>query len=210
MIEKVALVVDDHPITHMACAPILKEAGFGAILKAPTAEEAYRLAATNAPGLIILDLRLPDSNGLALIPRFLARMPEARILVFTMHDSPVYAARSIEAGALGYVTKTASPDCLLSAINAISRGEVYIEHSVATKLALQRSGRRESDRLASLSARELQVLSLIGEGRKHADIAETLGVSYKTIANVSTSLKTKLGVTNITELMRIALDQEGM
>lgn len=203
-----ALVIDDHPVTHVGCRPMLEAAGFDPILEARTCEEGYRLAARHRPGLILLDLGLPGVGGLAMIGRLLEQVPGTRILIFSMHDEPVFAARALEAGAQGYITKTVPPEELVAAVEALGRGEVYIEHALATKLAVLQLG-RGGNPLGGLTARELQVLRLIGAGKTHGDIAQALNLSYKTVANTSSVLKSKLGARSLSDLIRIAIEHAG-
>ena len=200
-----ALVIDDHPVTHLACRSLLAEAGFEAVLEAHSCEEGYRLSSRHNPEVIILDLGLPGVGGLAMVPRLLDKAPQARILIFSMHDDPIFAARALEAGAHGYLTKTSKPEELIAAVAAIRGGQVYIEHAIATKLALLHS-KRDADPFHGLTARELQVLRLVGSGLRHGEIAERLNLSYKTVANTCSLLKSKLGARTLSDLVRIAIE----
>lgn len=200
-----ALVIDDHPVAHLGCRTLLSQAGFETILEARSCEEGYRLSSQHSPAIIILDLSLPGVGGLAMISRLLDRTPEAKILIFSMHDEPIFAARALEAGAHGYLTKTSKPEELITAVNTIRNGQVYLEHAIATKLAVLHSGRGENPFLA-LTARELQVLQRIGSGKQHSEIAEELNISYKTVANTCSLLKSKLGAKTLSDLVRIAIE----
>jgi DNA-binding NarL/FixJ family response regulator len=202
---RTAIVIDDHPVTHLGCRPLLEEAGFDLVLEARGSDDGYRLCSQHLPDLIILDLGLPGVGGLAMIPRLAARAPAARILVFSMHDDPIFAARALEAGAHGYVTKMARPDELMAAIRATGASQIYVEHKIATRLAVLHAGRGASP-LANLTARELQILHLIGSGKRHGDIAEELHLSYKTVANTCSLLKSKLGARTLADLVRIAIE----
>ncbi len=202
-----ALVIDDHAITHIGCRLMLKECGFDSIHEARTEEEGYQLAESHNPQIIILDLTLPGPGGLAMIPRLLARAEASKILIFSMHDDPIMAARALEAGAHGYLTKTSRPEDLITAVNSILDGEIYLEQSLAEKLATMKSGRR-SNPLSNLSSREYQILQCIGQGLRHGEIADKLHVSYKTVANIASILKTKLGASSLSDLMRIAIEIE--
>ena len=202
-----ALVIDDHPVTHLGCRTLLNQAGFQTILEARSCEEGYRLSSQHYPSVIILDLSLPGVGGLAMIRRLLDRTPAAKILVFSMHDEPIFAARALEAGAHGYLTKTSKPEELITAVTAIRSGEVYLEHAIATKLAVLHSGRGENP-FIGLTARELQVLQLIGSGKRHSEIADELNISYKTVANTCSLLKSKLGAKTLSDLVRIAIEND--
>ncbi len=199
------LIIDDHPITHLGCRRLLQEAGVDEVLTARSAEDGYSLASQHQPTLIVLDLGLPGVGGLAMIGRLLEKTPGVRILIFSMHDDPIFAARALEAGAHGYLSKTVKPEEFIAAINALRAGKVYLEHGIATRLAVLHSGRSQHP-LVALSARELQVLRLIGQGRRHSAIAEQLNLSYKTVANTSSLLKSKLGAKTLADLIRIAIE----
>lgn len=203
----IALVIDDHAITHIGCRLMLEQSGFSEIHEARTEEEGYRLTEKHVPQIIILDLTLPGPGGLAMIPRLLIRAEESKILIFSMHDDPIMAARALEAGAHGYLTKTSKPEDLITAVNAILDGEIYLEQSLAKKLATMKSNRR-SNPVSNLSTREFQILLLIGQGLRHGEIADKLHVSYKTVANIASILKTKLGASSLSDLIRIAIEAD--
>lgn len=200
----IALVIDDHAVTHIGCRLLLNEAGFEPVHEARTEEEGYRLASRHRPTIIILDLGLPGVGGLAMIPRLREKTPNSKILVFSMHDDPIFAARALEAGSHGYLMKSSRPEDLITAVNTLVDGRVYLEHGIATSLAVLHAG-GGSDPINQLSARELQILRLIGQGQRHGDIAEQLNVSYKTVANTASLLKTKLGAKSLSDLIRIAI-----
>lgn len=168
---KCALVVDDHPITHVGCRRLLAESGYEQVLEALNAEQACRLAASHKPSMMVVDLGLPSVSGQQLIPRLLNRVPEAVILVFSMNDSPIFAAQALEAGARGYLTKSSSPSDFTEAVRTIEDGRIYLERHMATELAVLNLGIK-SNPFAALNLREHQVLQLVGKGCSHGEIAE--------------------------------------
>ena len=133
--------------------------------------------------------------------------PAVRSLVFSMHAEPIYATQALRAGALGYVSKIAPPNEIVDAIRSVAAGQVYIDRQVAQELALSSiAGSEPSSQAAlTLSPREAELLKLLGEGRSLAEMADAIGVSYKTVANALTSLKSRLGVSNTSELVRLAI-----
>ena len=203
----VALVVDDHPITHVGCRRLLTEAGYERVLEALNAEQACRLATAHRPRLMLVDLAMPLVGGLQLIPRLLDRVPEAALLVFSMNDSPIFAAQALEAGARGFLSKSSRAADFTEAVRTVEAGRVYLERSMATELAMLNVAAK-SDPLAGLSAREHQVLQLVGKGCSHGEIAERVHVSYKTVANICALLKRKLNVRNHSDLIRLAIERE--
>jgi DNA-binding NarL/FixJ family response regulator len=142
-----------------------------------------------------------------MIGRLIDKSPNAKILVFTMHEDLIFVSRALEAGAHGYITKSSHPKDFATAIETIRRGGIYLEHATATHLVASKLGRAKT-RFDALTARELQVLRLIGQGLSHSEIAERLHLSYKTVANACSQLKSKTNSTTIAELVRIAISLE--
>lgn len=200
----IALVIDDHPITHLGARALLTSCDFDEVLEAEEMRGAYHLTETRQPDLILLDLGLPGIGGLEMIRPLLNRAPDAVILIFSMNEQPVFAGRALEQGARGYLSKNAPPDEFRDAIATVMRGEVYLPHDLARRLALM--GRADDDPLARLTPREQQVLRLIGEGKDLQRIADEINVSYKTAANVSSALKKKLNAEGLPDLIRIAIE----
>jgi two-component system invasion response regulator UvrY len=195
------LLVDDHAIVRDGLKRLLGDLGTGPILEAATGRAALDIARTERPGLVILDLNLPDLGGLEILARLLREDPAVRVLVLSMHAEPLYASRALKAGAKGYVSKAAAPDEIAAAVRAVARGEGYVEAKVAQALALG-----ATTPLDSLTPRDLEMLRLLAQGRSLSEIAAALGVAYKTAANGCTQLKEKLGVSRTGELIRLAVE----
>ena len=133
-----------------------------------------------------------------------ARDPAARILVFSMHRDPAIVARTLEAGALGYVIKDTSSAELVRAFEQVMAGTPYLSNDLAMQVALARTGLKRSP-LDDLTPRQLQTLSLLAQGKPYGEIASELNLSYKTVANVCSELKHKLAAKNLPDLIRIAV-----
>ena len=203
---KSALVIDDHPITHLGANRLLRELGYEQIGQAMSGEDALaQLSGGDAPDLIVLDISLPGRGGLDLVTPLRDAAPGARILVFSMNDQTGFAARALQAGAQGFLSKNAPPADFRDAVRMLEGGEFYLSPKHAMALATLRAG-ASADPLGALSDRERQVLALIGRGLGLQAIADELDVSYKTAANTSSALKKKLGVDGINGLMKFALD----
>jgi DNA-binding NarL/FixJ family response regulator len=196
------LLVDDHAVLRAGLRRLLASApAVGEILEASGGRAVLSLVREHRPGLVLLDLNLPDIGGLELLRRLRNEAPAPAVLVFTMHADPVFAARALEAGAAGYVSKTAEPAELLEAVARIARGGRYVEAGIAQALAVRDGG----DPMDGLTRRELEILRLLREGCDLAGIAEAVGVSYKTVANSCHRMKAKLGVARTADLVRLAL-----
>jgi len=201
-----ALIIDDHPIVLQGCRRVLEDAGFAPVLSASDLVAGYRLYLRHRPDVAVIDLAIHGKGlgGLALVRRIKAHDARAHILVLSMHNDATIVARSLEAGAAGYVLKDTAPDEFVKAAQRVAAGEHFLSGDLAMQVALAGSGARPNP-LADLTPRELQVLALLAEGKPYERIADELSVSYKTVANVSSQLKQKLGAGNLPELVSTAV-----
>jgi len=196
------LLVDDHALVRAGLKRLLATQFEGEILEAADGRDALALLRHVQPELIILDLNLPGLGGLELLRRMI-RAGAGPVLVLTMHAEPLYAKRALEAGAAGYMTKNASPDELLTAVRRVTAGGRYVEAALAQDLALQIGAQPSLD---ILTARELEIMRLLAGGASLAEIADAVGVGYKTIANNCSQIKSKLGVSRTADLVRLAIE----
>lgn len=199
------LLVDDHAIVRAGCRRLLDPVGRFRILEAASGAEALAMCAEHRPDVMVLDLSLPDIGGLEVIRRLRATKSKTAVLVFTVHDEAIFAVRSLESGAQGYITKGDSPGDLLTAIDTVAAGEIFLSHDIAHDVAVMSLAKR-NDPFGGLTARELELLRLYAKGATLAEIAESLGVSYKTVANSSVKLRNRLGAKNTSEMVRIAIE----
>jgi two-component system invasion response regulator UvrY len=198
------LIIDDHPIVLQGCRRMLEDAGVKTVLEARDATSGYRLYRRHHPDVVIVDLAMQGGGlgGLDVIRRMRSHDPRSRILVFSMHSDPIIAARALEAGATGYVVKDS--DELMKAFDQVRTGTPYLSNDLAMQVALVRTGVRANP-LADLTPRELQMLSLLAQGKPYGRIADELNVSYKTVVNACSQLKQKLNAKNLPELIRVAV-----
>ncbi|MGH6844215.1 MAG: response regulator [Methylocella sp.] len=206
------LIVDDHPIVHAGLRRLISVELDALIREAATAKEALASFKEDRPDLVIIDLNLPGSGGLETIRRLKIEDNSARVLVFSVHDDSIHVARAFEAGALGYVTKNAPPDQISLAIFRVAAGQNYLEPDIAQELALLtvRTSRRPllSHPFNDLTRRDLEILRLLGEGYSLLRIADTIGLSYKTVANNCSHMKKKLGLARTADLIRVAIEHQ--
>ncbi len=201
------LLVDDHAVVREGYRAVLqKQQGLHVVAEAGDGAEAYRLFKELQPDLVIMDLTMPGIGGIEAIRRIRQWDPNARILVFTMHQNAAFAVQAIRAGARGYVTKTSPPETLVRAAMDILAGRTAISPDIDHELALSRVA---GERVAAdvLSAREFEVLRMLLAERTTEQIADTLHLSPKTVANLRSLIKDKLGVASDIELVRLALRQ---
>ena len=198
------LVVDDHPIVRAGVKRLLAGDSGIEIIEADSGENVLNLVRGARPDLVILDLNLPGVGGFDIIARLVREKTRPRILVLSIHDDPIFAMRALEAGADGYVSKNAPPTQIIEAIARLNQGQTYLSAELAQQLALWNL-RAPGHPLKDLSRRDLEILRLLGEGSSMQQIADTLGLGYKTVANNCSQIKAKLGVTRTAELIRIAV-----
>ncbi|MGJ4943457.1 response regulator transcription factor [Bradyrhizobium sp. STM 3843] len=201
------MLVDDHAVVREGYRSVLqKQPGFRVVAEAADGAEAYRLFKEVRPDLVIMDVTMPGVGGIEAIRRIRQWDREARILVFTMHENAGFAVQAIRAGAKGYVTKSSPPEALVQAARDVLAGRMAVSPDIAQELAL---GRLAGETAAAdvLTAREFEVLQMLLAERTTDEIADALHLSPKTVANVHSIIKDKLGVGSDIELVRLALRQ---
>lgn len=200
------LLIEDHPIVRAGCRRMLQTKDDVEVQEAATAADGLRIVREFLPDIIVLDLNLPDVNGLSLLAALVSAAPERKIIVFSMYDDPAFAQRALESGAKGYITKNDDPDVLLQAIETVAGGGLFLTASMAGKLALM-AAKGSNDPLRDLSGREREVLELLGDGKTLAEIADRLNISYRTSASLTAQIKTKLNITSTAALIKWAADR---
>ena len=200
------LLCDDHPILREGLKKILlQQPDITVVEEAGSGAEMLEKSAAVRFDVIILDITLPDMNGLDVLKALQSRGGHAGVLVLSMHPEEQYATRALKAGAAGYLQKESAPAELVSAVRRIARGGKYVTASLAEKLAfqLQEPGDKAPHEL--LSDREYQVLCLLASGRGIKEIASDLGLSGPTIATYRSRVMTKLDLSTTVDLVRYAL-----
>lgn len=196
-------IIDDHPVMRMGLACLINAAdGLKVVGEAGTANEALtKLELLPPPDLVLVDISLPDQNGLALLKDLKTVTQTSKALVVSSHDEEVYAERVLRAGGKGYVTKDRAPDQLVEAIRIVLDGGIFLSGTMTAKMMeVFAGGEATGSSVASLTDRELEVYRLIGEGRSSREIAAKLGVSIRTVDAHRTHIKEKLGVKDAAEL----------
>ena len=205
--DRTILLVDDHAVVREGYRAMLqKQPSLRVVAEASDGVEAYRLYKECAPDLVIMDLSMPGIGGIEAVRRIRQWDKRAKILVFTMHQNAAFAIQAIRAGASGYVTKTSPPETLVHAVMDVLAGKVAISPDIDHELALSRLA-GESAAVDVLTAREFEVLRLLLAENTTDEIAGMLHISPKTVANLHSLIKDKLGVGSDIELVRLALRQ---
>lgn len=197
------MLVDDHAVVRQGYRRLLEtEDGVAVVGEHDAAESAYaalQRGDARAVDVLVLDLSMPGSGGLDLLRRLTARWPALGVLVFTMHDHPAMVAQALAAGARGYVTKTASPEELVRAVRCVAAGEREVLSAEVARAAHAPTARAPH---MALTPREFDVLRMLVEGLAVDAIAQRLHLSPKTVSNLQTQIRGKLGVASAVELLR--------
>ncbi len=200
------LVIEDHPIVRDGCMRIFAQRTDIDAIEASSAEAGSSLNRKLAPEIVVLDINLPDANGLDLIASLLSDNPGTKIIVFSMYEAASFVTHALEKGARGYITKNDDPMTILTAIDKVRAGTVYLGQSVAQNLALYNLEAANSP-LRDLSERERQVLGLLGDGKSLTEISSDLTIGYKTAANLVSAIKQKLSISTSSALIKFAVEQ---
>ena len=202
------LIVDDHPVVREGLAGMLAGKTAGALRleiagEAEDGEEALALFRRLRPDVVLMDLRMPGMDGVQAIEQIRAEAPEARILVLTTYDSDADILRAVEAGASGYLLKDAPRRDLFRAIEKVAQGESVLAPAVASRLMQRMRAPAEE----ALSAREIEVLQLVAKGKSNREIGKALHISTATVKTHLVRIFDKLGVTDRTAAVTVALER---
>ncbi len=205
--HKGILLVEDHPIFRKGLREIINhEDGLVVLGECDDARQALQMMAELKPHLVIVDISLKNSNGIALIKDIRRLYPQTLILTLSMHDEGIYAERALRAGARGYVMKHHAPETVIQAINQVLDGKIFVSEDVANRIFTHFIEGLPAERspIDLLSDRELEVFELIGRGLGTRQIAEKLGVSIKTVENHRVHIKEKMNFSSAIELIQHA------
>ncbi len=195
------VLADDHAVVRAGYRRLLElEPGLRVVAEFADGESAYLWLSEHPADVLILDLSMPGQGGLATLQRLHQRVPRLRVLIFTMHDSPVLAAQLLKAGASGYLTKSSPPESLIDAVHQVAAGEQVLSVDIAQAM---RKGESDLPH-QQLSPREFDVFLLLAQGIAVEQIASQRCLSVKTAANYQTIVRHKLGLNSALEMYRYA------
>lgn len=203
------LVADDHPVVREGIRAVLEsEDGLVVAGEATTIPGVLdALERENRWDLVLLDLSMPGGEGTDLVQKIRALSPDLPVLVFSVHAEEELALTLLQAGADGYVEKTAGADELVAAVRRVLEGETYVSPNLASRFADALAGGRTERRHERLSGREFQVLRLFGEGKSVSEIAELLSLSVKTVSTYRSRVLEKMEMDSTAELIRYTIDR---
>ena len=208
--KKTIVIIDDHPLFREGIKAIIaRDPQFEVVGEASDGTEGLRLATKLNPDLFIIDLSLPDQNGISLLRDIKDFLPGSHVMIVSMHSKIHYIAEAFQAGAVGYVVKESACDRLLEGLHAIGKGEYFLDSSISpqvVKRLIEPPTKAKITDLAygTLSPREQEVMRLVAEGIPIKEIAKKLFISTKTVENHRTNIMKKLGFHSTMDLIRYA------
>jgi len=202
------LIVDDHAILREGIRSLLeRQEGMRVIGEAGNGSEALLKVADLSPDIVLMDIAMPEMNGLEATRQICQRFPEVKVLILTQHDNREYVEPALQAGAAGYVLKRSGGRDLVNAIRQVHEGGAFLESSVARKV-LDAYTRPEEHEKPLLTERETEVLKLLAEGKTNKEIALILKISPKTVSVHRTNIMSKLNIRTSLELIRYVAQHE--
>jgi DNA-binding NarL/FixJ family response regulator len=200
------VIVDDHELLRTGTRQILSEAeGMEVVAEAADATAAIEAIKRTLPDIVLVDIRLPDRNGIELAHLILEQSPSTRVVILSAYDDADYVRAAMDAGVAGYLLKTMPGDELVRAVRLAASGVTVLDSAVTSNLARQQPPADASDAFSTLTWRERQVVDLVTEGLANKAIATRLGISGRTVEGHLNHVFVKLGVVSRTELVRLAL-----
>jgi DNA-binding NarL/FixJ family response regulator len=200
------ILADDHALVRAGFRALLHEMGIQVVAEASNGHEVLQLVAEQQPDLVLMDIAMPDLNGLETTARLAQQFPNVRVVIISMHANIEYVRRAMQAGAAGYLLKNAKAVELETALTAVAEGEVYLSPAVAKFVAADyaRHGQADNPSGVRLTRRQYEVLQWIAKGYTRKQIAEKLDISVKTYDTYRTQLMRHLGIQDTAGLVRFA------
>ena len=199
------LLADDHAMMREGLSVLLENAGMEIVGSVGNGRDAVRVATATTPDVVLMDLTMPEMNGIEATRQICVRTPATQVVVLSMHSNREHVHQAMKAGAMGYVLKDDASAELVKAVRAVCAGRRYVSSAIG--LLSDLSGKRGP--LESLSTREGQVLQLVVEGRTSSEIAHAINLSKTSVDTYRSRLMKKLGVSDVASLVKIAV-QHGL
>ncbi len=199
------LLVDDHELVRAGFRRLLEDGdNVTVVAEANSGEQAVQDYIKYKPDVVVMDISMPGIGGIGAVERIIARDPDAKILILSVHEDSVFTSRALQAGAKGFIPKRSAPEEMIKAVMLVAQGKMSIDPAIAQQIAMQKLTGSDNV-LDVLSQREFEVFRLLAEGKTVNEIADILSLSPKTVGTHHTSIKQKLDVSNSAELARLAI-----
>ncbi|MCK0161805.1 response regulator transcription factor [Allomuricauda sp. F6463D] len=199
------LIADNHPVVRLGIKKVLESSSdIEVIADVSTTEELFNTLKNITPDVIILEMDIPEINGIATLRKMKLEFPDIKTLMYSGQSEDVYALSTIRAGAFGYLSKTADVEYIISAVKKVSEGNMFITNELAQRLAFDESTQKPRRFFRKLSSREVEVLKLLASGKRNKEVAEGLNLNEKTVSTYKARLMKKLNVDNLVDLLQQA------
>ena len=199
------LIADNHPVVRLGIKKVLESSSdIEVIADVSTTEELFNTLKTVTPDVVILEMDIPEINGIATLRKMKLEFPDIKTLMYSGQSEDVYALSTIRAGAFGYLSKTADLEYIISAVKKVSEGNMFITNELAQRLAFDESTQKPRRFFRKLSSREVEVLKLLASGKRNKEVAEGLNLNEKTVSTCKARLMKKLNVDNLVDLLQQA------
>lgn len=199
------LIADNHPIVRVGVQHVLDTTSdFEVVAAVATTTELFQKLETLTPDVILLEMDIPEINGIATLRKIKKDFPDLKVLIYSGQSEDVYALSTIRAGAFGYLSKTADLDYIISAIRKVSEGNMFITNELAQRLAFDEGTKKPRRFFRKLSSREVEVLKLLASGKRNKEVALGLNLNEKTVSTYKARLMKKLNVDNLVDLLQQA------
>jgi DNA-binding NarL/FixJ family response regulator len=202
------VLADDHHLVRKGIRALLEAIpDVEVVAETGNGREALELIETKRPDVAVLDITMPELNGLEVAARAAKEVPHTKVLLLSMHAGEAYVAQALRVGVAGYLLKDAADDELALALKAVVRGDVYLSPQISRQLVerLARAADAEPDPLAGLTSRQREILQLVAEGSSSKQVAAKLGISIKTVEAHRAQIMERIGAQDVTGLVRFAI-----
>ncbi len=194
------LVADDHAVVRAGVASFVRESNITVVAEACDGAQALQMAQKHRPDVVLLDVRMPEIDGMSCLSKLKAELPHTPVVIFTAHDNPTYIARAVALGAAGYLVKSASQAELVSAVQQVAGGEnLWSRENLRRVSGTLTNSRSNSELEVPLTKRESEVLKQLALGLSNKEIAQALSISYETVKEHVQHVLRKLGVSDRTQ-----------
>ncbi|MBW8244343.1 response regulator transcription factor [Muricauda oceani] len=199
------LIADNHPIVRLGIRQVLETSSdIEVIADVSTTEELFKTLKDVNPDVVILEMDIPEINGIATLRKMKLEFPDIKTLMYSGQSEDVYALSTIRAGAFGYLSKTADLEYIITAVKKVSEGNMFITNELAQRLAFDEGTQKPRRFFRKLSSREVEVLKLLASGKRNKEVAEGLNLNEKTVSTYKARLMKKLNVDNLVDLLQQA------
>ncbi|UII76829.1 response regulator transcription factor [Flagellimonas sp. HMM57] len=199
------IIADNHPIVRLGIKQVLETSSdIEVIADVSDTSELFETLEKVSPDVVILEMDIPEINGIAALRKLKQEFPNVKSLMFSGQSEDVYALSTIRAGAFGYLSKTADIDYLVSAVKKVAEGSMFITNELAQRLAFDEGTQKPRRFFRKLSSREVEVLKLLASGKRNKEVAEGLNLNEKTVSTYKARLMKKLNVDNLVDLLQQA------